>query len=557
MAEKPANVGRRLFLSGAAATVGGVAVAGAAGRPALAAESGAVPAAVTVTPADPRYPDLIFGKNQRFVARPEAIRLASSTEQVVAAVQDAVRSGKRITVRSGGHCLEDFVYNAETQVVLDLSYLNEVSFDPARRAIAVQPGAVLLDVYEKLYSLWGVTVPGGICYSVGLGGHVAGGGWGMLCRRDGLIIDYLEAVEVVVVDSAGTARAVVATRDRNDPNRDLWWAHTGGGGGNFGVVTRYWFRTPGATSTNPADLLPRPPASVLLSALSFPWADLTQARFTKLVQNFGAWHVANSSPDNPSRALTSFLLLNHKSNGQIGLITQVDATVPNAQRILDDYLTAIHDGVGLTAGALTNRMGEFAAMPDFAAPRHLPWLQATRFLGTTNPTLNDPTLRADYKSAYMRANFPDNQVAALYKHFSRPDIDNTTASLVVSSFGGRVNAIAPQDTAFPHRAAAFKLLWQIWWSSPADDATFVGWTRDSYAEVYADTGGVPVPNAVTDGCYVNYADTDLNDPALNRSEVPWYILYYKDNYPRLQQVKRRWDPRNVFHHTQSVRLPGT
>ncbi len=63
------------------------------------------------------------------------------------------------------------------------------------------------------------------------------------------IISY--AVEVVVVDEAKTARRVVATREADDPNRELWWAHTGGGGGNFGVVTRYWFRSQGVDGRDP------------------------------------------------------------------------------------------------------------------------------------------------------------------------------------------------------------------------------------------------------------------------------------------------------------------
>ncbi|MDW4910073.1 BBE domain-containing protein, partial [Streptomyces sp. ADMS] len=67
--------------------------------------------------------------------------------------------------------------------------------------------------------------------------------------------------------------------------------------------------------------------------------------------------------------------------------------------------------------------------------------------------------------------------------------------------------------------------------------------------------GVPVPNAVTDGCYVNYPDIDLHDPAYNKSQVPWYTLYYKNSYPRLQKIKAKYDPGNVFHHSQSVRLP--
>ncbi|WP_236952414.1 FAD-binding oxidoreductase [Kibdelosporangium phytohabitans] len=547
---------RRLFISGTAAVAGGAAAGisvpdASAGTPL----PGTLSDAVVVTPANQQYPDLITGMNQRWVARPEAIHLVSTTEQVVAAVQYAVRAGKRVSLRSGGHCLEDFVYNPSVQVVLDLSGMNQIGFDAARNAFSVEPGATLLEVYEKLYSLWGVVVPGGICYSVGMGGHVAGGGWGLLCRKLGLIVDYLHAVEVVVVDAAGTARAVVATRDPADPHHDLWWAHTGGGGGNFGVVTRYWFRTPGATSRLPGEVLPKPPASVLLSAISWPWAAITPAAFSALLKNYSAYHVANSAPDNPRRALCSFLMVNHKSNGQIGLVTQVDATVPDADRMLEEWLTTMNRGVGVRPGALTTSMGEFSAMPQFAAPRRLPWLQATRFLGTTNPTVNDPTLRADFKSAYMRAVFPDRQIAALYKHFTSNAIDNPQAALVASGFGGAVSSVAAGATAFPHRAAAFKLLWQVWWSDRADDAKTVAWTRESYADVYSDTGAVPVPNAVTDGCYVNYADTDLSNPAFNRSSVPWYTLYYKENYPRLRQVKKRWDPRDVFRHGQSVQLP--
>ena len=72
----------------------------------------------------------------------------------------------------------------------------------------------------------------------------------------GLAADYLYAVEVVTVDEGGRASSVVATREPSDPNRDLWWAHTGGGGGNFGVVTRYWFRSPDASGEDPASCCP-------------------------------------------------------------------------------------------------------------------------------------------------------------------------------------------------------------------------------------------------------------------------------------------------------------
>jgi len=63
---------------------------------------------------------------------------------------------------------------------------------------------------------------------------------------------------------------------------------------------------------------------------------------------------------------------------------------------------------------------------------------------------------------------------------------------------------------------------------------------------------VPVPNEQADGCMINHPDTDLADPKWNKSGVPWYTLYYKENYPRLQQVKRQWDPLNIFYHALSI-----
>ncbi|MFF3322699.1 FAD-binding oxidoreductase [Streptomyces sp. NPDC002889] len=541
-------------------TTGAVSVGAAALPAAAAADPGPLtdttPGAVSVVPGDPRYRDLVTGMNQRWTGRPEEVRLARSTAHVVAAVQEAVTAGKRLTVRSGGHCYEDFVFNSETQVVLDMSGMNAVDYDPERRAFRVEAGATLLDVYERLYKGWGVTVPGGMCYSVGAGGHISGGGWGLLCRRDGISVDHLYAVEVVVVDAEGTVRTVVATREQSDPNRELWWAHTGGGGGNFGVVTRYWFRSPRSSGADPAQALPKPPGEVLLSAIQWSWSRMTQSAFTTLVGNYGAWHEAHRAPGGPYAGLCSFLRLSHRSNGTIGLVTQMDATVPDAERRLDEFIAAITQGVDVPHGPLTTGAGEHGPMPEFFIPQRWPWLRATRYLGTTNRPLVDPSLRSDYKSAYMRTNFPDSQISAFYRHLNREDFSNGSAMVVLSSYGGEVNAVAPEATATPHRDSAFKLLYQTYWSEPDDDAANLDWIRSFYEDVYGDTGGVPVANGVTGGCYVNYADIDLGDAQRNTSGVPWYTLYYGANYPRLQQAKAKWDPRDFFRHGQSIRLPG-
>src|SRR5690606_9903842 len=139
----------------------------------------ALPATV-VLPDDPRYPSLLRGMNHRFTPRPDYVQVVTTSEQVVAAVTEAVRSGRRVTARSGGHCFEDFTASKDVQVLLDLSEMNAVAFDARRRAFMIEPGATLGHVYRTLFKGWGVTVPAGECTEVGFGGHMAGGGYGPL-----------------------------------------------------------------------------------------------------------------------------------------------------------------------------------------------------------------------------------------------------------------------------------------------------------------------------------------------------------------------------------------
>lgn len=555
------RVGRRSLLSGAAAVAGGAALASAVPAGAAqaatkarvgAAHVAATPAIIDIAPADPRFPDLVRGTNQRWVATPEKVRMVTTPTQAESAVREAVTAGKRLTVRSGGHCYEDFVFNSQVQVVVDLSAMNQVYFDPAMNAFAIEAGASNLQVYETLYKLYGVTIPAGSCASVGAGGHISGGGYGLLSRQLGLTVDYLHAVEVVVVRSNGTVETVKASRDDTGALKDLWWAHTGGGGGNFGLITRYWMRTPGATGNDPTTLLPKPPSEVFFNAITFPWPQMDQQDFQNLVKNFGRWHELNSAPSSPYAGLFGLLKLNANSgpNSSIGLLTQMDAsTHANARTLLNDYLTAVTAGVNITPQPMTVPMGEHAALPGFDKTRKLPWYIATDYLSGGNPTLY-----GKYKSAYARKGMSSFQVAALWNHLSPLAPDGLEALVQVDSYGCKVNTVASDATAVPQRDSVLKLQYQAYWTDPAKEAASLAWIRNLYKDVYAETGGVPVPGFINDGCYVNYPDKDLGDPAFNTSQETWGSLYYKGNFARLKTAKQTWDPTNFFRHAQSIPL---
>ncbi len=371
-----------------------------------------------------------------------------------------------------------------------------------------------------------------------MGGHVAGGAFGFLCRQLGLAADYLYAVEVVTVDEGGRASSVVATRETSDPNRDLWWAHTGGGGGNFGVVTRYWFRSPGAFGEDPAGLLPRAPESITTFRAEWNWSYIDQANFLRLLRNHGIWCERNSDADSPYVSLWTLLEIHRKQFGKI-IIRGVSTAGAAAERQVDDHLAALAEGVGAPHGRELARMSwlEFALnpFPDmFGFP--------------------PGGVSVKVKDALLKKRFTDRQIGVAYDYLTRTDHDVMGGMLGLATYGGRINTVAPDATASAQRGSILDMACTTGWLDPREEAKNLTWVRAFYRDRFAESGGVPVPGEAYDGAFINHPDTDLADPALNTSGVPWYRLYYKDNYPRLQRIKARWDPRDVFRHALSIRV---
>lgn len=491
-----------------------------------------------IGPGDPRYLAVIEKRfNKRFRASPDYVRRAGSTGEVVSAVEEAVREGRRLAVTSGGHCLEGFVSDPEVRVILDVSPMKRVYYDPERRAVAVEAGATVGEAFRALYEGWGVVVPLGEYPEIGMGGHVAGGAFGFLCRQLGLAADYLYAVEVVTVDADGRAGSVVATRETSDPHRELWWAHTGGGAGNFGVVTRYWFRSPDATGEEPAGLLPRAPESITTFKAEWSWSDVDQPSFLRLLRNHGTWCERNSGADSPNASLWTLLEVHRKQFGKIvvrGLSTAGD----DAGRQVDDHLAALGEGFRAPGGRELARMSwlEFALnpFPDlFAAP--------------------PGGVSVKVKDALLKKRFTDRQIGVAYDHLTSTDHDVMGGMLGLATYGGRINTVAPDATAAAQRGSILDIACTTGWLDPREEGANLAWVRAFYRELFAESGGVPVPGEACDGAFINHPDTDLADPALNTSGVPWHTLYYQDNYPRLRRVKARWDPRNVFRHALSIR----
>jgi FAD binding domain/Berberine and berberine like len=496
---------------------------------------------ITVTRQDGRYATLKQGFNSRWPASEadsvSRIELCENSDGVADALQRIVRSGLRPTVRSGGHCYEDFVSNNPNGVLIDLSMLNETSPIGSGHQYRVGTGTQLGDAYSALYKQGGVTLPGGSCPTVGAGGHICGGGYGPLSRLQGLTVDWLAAVDILTVDAN---KKVISRRvDRlHDP--DLFRACRGAGGGNFGIITSYYF-----------DKLPQAPVELALVELSFDWANMTKERFETILTIYGNyWETRGREPD--TLGMFTGLSLQHESAGEFGLSVQFcnpDGTC-NDLSVLNEFLDRFKCCKPIRS-AVSSAASE-DNQQSAAVTREL-WLDAA--VGTGG--LRDRWKR---KSAYMRRNFTSTEAQCIYKHLTRkmPGADLSRAFVSVDSYGGAINNKALlAETAVCQRSSVMKLQFHTLWSHEKDDTAHLQWISEFYSDLYTgpnvnqQRSGTPYPGEYYEGCYINYPDRDMLAYSF------WPQLYYGEQglYPFLQDVKRHYDPNNIFHHAMSIRVP--
>jgi FAD/FMN-containing dehydrogenase len=181
---------------------------------------------------DPRYDDVRRVFLTGLDRRPAAVVRASDASDVARVVTTGRETGAELAVRSGGHSLAGYG-TSEGGIVLDLSAMNAIEIDSDGRSAWAQTG-ITAGEYTRQTGLHGLATGLGDTPSVGLGGITLAGGIGFLVRKTGLTIDDLLAAEVVTADGE-----LLQVDERNHP--DLFWALRGGGG-NFGVATRFRLR---------------------------------------------------------------------------------------------------------------------------------------------------------------------------------------------------------------------------------------------------------------------------------------------------------------------------
>jgi FAD/FMN-containing dehydrogenase len=184
-----------------------------------------------VSPVDASYDEYRKVWNGSIDRRPALIARCARVEDIVAATQFARRTGLSVAVRGGGHSFPGLSV-CDDGIVIDLALMRGIRVDPEARTVRVQAG-VLLGELDRETQPFGMAVPSGIVTHTGVAGLTLGGGIGWVMRKHGLTIDQLSSVELITAEG----ERVTASEAEN---ADLFWG-VRGGGGNFGIVTRFDF----------------------------------------------------------------------------------------------------------------------------------------------------------------------------------------------------------------------------------------------------------------------------------------------------------------------------
>jgi FAD/FMN-containing dehydrogenase len=456
-----------------------------------------------VLPADPAYPAAKQLADMRFdKVSPRALVFCQSAQDVQATLRFARDHDVHTVVRSGGHSTAG--YSTTDGMVLDVSRLNKVSVSGG--VVTMGPGVQAVDACQALAPK-GLAVPNGFCPTVSAGGFLTGGGFGLLSRSIGMGCDRIRSAEVVLADG----RIVRASRFTE---RDLFWAIRGGGGGNFGVITSY-----------EVDPLP------ITHAVNFSvvWT------FDAAADVLRSWqHWAPTAPT----GLTSWMgiFLNDASPGQVAQVVVFglwqgteDALVPELAK-----LTA-----GVAAPPLVtdhHTLPYQAAMMEwwFCGDKTVDQCHRVGVGGGVMPRTPFQTLRGRFFSRPMSD-------AAISEFLTAFDADRTPGQGRVSlsaAVAGQVNALHRTETAYVHRTSLFHLDFTSTLHSPTPTAEEL-----AKAQAWASNGFTVLDRYGNHESYQNYTDPLLRD---------WQLAYYAENYPRLQLVKRRYDPHNFFRFDQGI-----
>ncbi len=440
-----------------------------------------------VWPGEPGYDDTRRAHQGGIDRHPALIVKPLDAQDVQQGVRLARLSGLELAVRSGGHSGASHS-TTEGGILLDLCNLREMQIDPVARTLWAGTGLKAGDIVNALAD-HGLVLPLGDTASVGIGGITLGGGIGYLVRKFGLTIDHLLAAEIVTAD--GECLQVDA-----DSHPDLFWALRGGGG-NFGVATRFLFRV-------------QPLEHVYGGMLVLPATPGSLSRFIQAAQ---------AAPDEVSTIANVMIappmpFLPPKAHGELIIMAMMM------------YSGDPQDGDRVFA-PFRELVDPHPPLADMLRPMRYPEIYPPEEAGTEAgpPCISMRTLFLDSL---------DEQTAAVVVGGLRLSTGALMTAAQFRVLGGAMSRVPVEATAFGHRASRIMVQLVTLYASPEDAPAHEAWVGDLAAAI----------QQADPGRYVNFLGPS------SQEEVR--LAYPHGAWERLRSIKSRYDPDNLFRLNQNI-----
>ncbi|KAJ4899845.1 FAD-binding Berberine family protein [Raphanus sativus] len=477
------------------------------------------------SPTNPSYTSVLraYIRNARFntssTPKPTIIVTPRSYSHVSAAVLCSKPLNFVFKIRSGGHDYDGLSYVSDKPFfVLDMSNLRDVSVNIADQTAWISAGATLGEVYYKIWEKSRVHgFPAGICPTVGVGGHLSGGGYGNMVRKYGLSVDHL--IDAKIVDVWGRVL------DRRGMGEDLFWAISGGGGGSYGVVLGYKIK-----------LVPVPKTVTVFR--------VEQYMDSGAVDMVHKWQYVGPKTD---RNLFMRMLIQPVTRKKVKTVRA---------SVVALFLGRADDVVSL----LDKELPELALKKENCT--EMTWMQSALWWDNDkNATETDPKVFLDRnldsssfgkrKSDYVAREIPRDGIESLFKKM----IELGKIGLVFNPYGGRMAEIAEDATPFPHRNMLYKIQYSVNWkeSSPEIEKGFLNQAKELHSFMTRFVSMSPR------SAYLNYRDVDIgvNDQgkdSYKEGEV-YGRMYFGKNFDRVSEWTVVHEPDTGMLRVRPVQQP--
>lgn len=435
---------------------------------------------------DAGWDDAVRIWNGMVAKAPALVLQPTSALDVAVAVRFAREHGLLLSIKGGGHNMAGTSI-AERGLTLDMSRIRDVTVDPDRRLAHVGAGCLLQDV-DRATQAHGLATPlGSFSSEVGVAGLTLGGGLGYLTRRFGWSVDNLEAVEIVTAD--GQIRTTSLEEDA-----DLFWALRGGGG-NFGVVTRFTFRLHEVGPTITGGLM----------VWSTDWADDVLATYRDITE---------AAP----RELTMAV------NMRLAPPAPFLPDTWHGKPIIGVLLCHSGENAGADLAPL-RALGE--PLADLVTEK--PYTEQQSMLDGSEPKGHHYYWKTEYLAGLS------NQFLDTFRDSASKVTSPLSESLIIH-LAGALNDLADDDGAVGNREARYMSAFAGQWPPDAGDDEHIAWVRQAWESVRPFSTG---------GNYLNFQTADEDEERVRAT--------YGTNFDRLVEVKEEYDPDNVFRSNRNIR----